>query len=32
MNVELGVNHVDEQEVKAKIAKHFSVLFQSTFI
>jgi lipoyl(octanoyl) transferase len=32
MNVELGVNHVDEQEVKAKIAKHFSVLFQSTFV
>lgn len=32
LNVELGVDFVDEQEVKAKIAKHFSSLFQSTFI
>lgn len=32
LNVELGVDFVDEQEVKAKIAKHFSALFQSTFI
>lgn len=32
LNVELGVDLVDEQEVKAKIAKHFSALFQSTFI
>lgn len=32
LNVELGVDLVDEQAVKAKIAKHFSALFQSTFI
>ena len=32
LNVELGVDLVDEQEVKAKIAKHFSALFQSAFI
>lgn len=32
LNVELGVDFVDEQEVKAKIAKHFSALFQSSFI
>jgi lipoyl(octanoyl) transferase len=32
MHVELGVEKVDENEVKEKIAKHFSVLFQSSFI
>ena len=32
LNVELGIDLVDEQAVKAKIAKHFSALFQSTFI
>lgn len=32
MHVELGVEKVNESEVKEKIAKHFSVLFQSSFI
>ncbi len=32
MHVELGVDKVDEQEVKEKITKHFSTLFQSSFI
>jgi lipoyl(octanoyl) transferase len=31
MHVELG-KEVNEQEVKEKIAKHFSILFGSTFI
>ena len=31
MHVELG-KHVDEQEVKNKILKHFSILFESSFI
>jgi lipoyl(octanoyl) transferase len=31
MHVELG-NEIDEQEVKDKILKHFSVLFESTFV
>ncbi|AXG72859.1 lipoyl(octanoyl) transferase LipB [Flavobacterium arcticum] len=29
LNVELGVDRVDESEVKAKILKHFSTLFES---
>ena len=32
LNVELGVDRVDENEVKEKIAKHFSALFQSSFV
>ncbi len=32
LNVELGVEKVDEKEVKEKILKHFSALFQSSFI
>jgi lipoyl(octanoyl) transferase len=32
LNVELGVEKVDEKEVKEKIAKHFSALFQSSFV
>ena len=32
LNVELGVEKVDEAEVKAKILKHFSVLFESEFV
>ncbi len=32
LNVELGVENVNEQEVKEKIAKHFSILFDSFFI
>jgi lipoyl(octanoyl) transferase len=32
LNVELGVEKVDEQEVKEKILKHFSVLFECSFI
>ena len=32
LNVELGVEKVDEQEVKDKILKHFSVLFGSRFL
>ncbi len=32
LNVELGVDKVDEQEVKEKIVKHFVELFECTFI
>lgn len=32
LNVELGVVKVDEAEVKQKILKHFSSLFEATFI
>ncbi len=32
LNVELGVEKINEQEVKEKILKHFSNLFESTFI
>jgi len=32
LNNELGVDKVDEQEVKTKILKHFSVLFEASFI
>jgi lipoyl(octanoyl) transferase len=32
LNVELGVEKVDEQEVKDKIVKHFSNLFECTII
>lgn len=32
LNVELGVDKVDEQEVKEKIVKHFVKLFECTFI
>lgn len=32
LNVELGVDKIDEQDVKAKILKHFSELFQCTFV
>lgn len=32
LNVELGVGKVDEAEVKQKILKHFSSLFEATFI
>ena len=32
LNVELGVDFVDENEIKSKITKHFSSLFQSQFI
>ncbi|GEC73521.1 lipoyl(octanoyl) transferase [Flavobacterium flevense] len=31
LNVELGVEKVDEQEVKAKILKHFAELFEAEF-
>ena len=31
LNVELGVEEVDEKEIKEKILKHFSQLFQSEF-
>lgn len=31
LNVELGVEKVDEAEVKAKIVKHFAILFEATF-
>lgn len=31
LNVELGVEKVDEEEVKEKILKHFSILFEATF-
>jgi len=32
LNVELGVDQVNEEEVKTKILKHFSTLFESTFV
>jgi lipoyl(octanoyl) transferase len=32
LNVELGVEKVNEEEIKEKILKHFSQLFESTFI
>ena len=32
LNVELGVEKVNEQEVKERILKHFSELFESKFI
>ena len=32
LNVELGVEKINEQEVKEKILKHFSSVFESTFI
>jgi len=32
LNVELGVEKVDEAEVKQKILKNFSNLFQSNFV
>ena len=32
LNVELGIEKVDEEEVKRKIIKHFNLLFESTII
>jgi len=32
LNVELGVEKVDEEEVKAKILKHFTELFEAEFV
>jgi lipoyl(octanoyl) transferase len=32
LNVEMGIEKVDEQEVKDRILKHFSNLFESEFI
>jgi lipoyl(octanoyl) transferase len=32
LNVELGVESVDENEVKAKILHHFTSLFESEFV
>lgn len=32
LNVELGVENVDEEEVKVKIIKHFTELFEAEFI
>lgn len=32
LNVELGVERVEEEEVKAKIVKHFSQLFDADFV
>ena len=32
LNIELGVDNVDENEVKEKILKHFAVLFECDFI
>jgi lipoyl(octanoyl) transferase len=32
LNVELGVEKVDEEEVKSKILKHFSQLFEAEFV
>lgn len=32
LNVELGVEKVDEEEVKAKILKHFTQLFEAEFV
>ncbi|GAA4269385.1 lipoyl(octanoyl) transferase LipB [Hyunsoonleella aestuarii] len=32
LNVELGVKHVDESEVKEKLLKHFKTLFEADFL
>ena len=32
LNVELGVDKVDEAEVKTKILKHFTTLFEAEFV
>ena len=32
LNVELGLEKVDEAEVKAKILKHFAQLFEAEFV
>lgn len=32
LNIELGVERVDEEEVKSKLLKHFSALFEAEFI
>ena len=32
LNNELGIKHIDESEIKAKILKHFSVLFEADFV
>jgi lipoyl(octanoyl) transferase len=32
LNVELGVEKVDEDEVKAKILQHFKELFEAEFV
>jgi lipoyl(octanoyl) transferase len=32
LNNELGVAKVDEEEVKQKLLKHFSVLFEARFV
>jgi len=32
LHIELGVNKVDEEEIKSKIVKHFSTLFESEFV
>ncbi|WP_434036858.1 lipoyl(octanoyl) transferase LipB [Formosa sp. 4Alg 33] len=32
LNVELGVKEVDEEEVRTKLKKHFSTLFESEFV
>jgi lipoyl(octanoyl) transferase len=32
LNVELGLERVDENEVKAKILDHFTQLFESEFV
>jgi lipoyl(octanoyl) transferase len=32
LNVELGLEKVDEQEVKTKLLKHFNTLFESTMV
>jgi lipoyl(octanoyl) transferase len=32
LDVELGVEKVDEAEVKAKILKHFANLFEAKFV
>ena len=32
LNVELGKATVDEAEVKAKLLKHFTALFEATFV
>ena len=32
LNIELGVEKVDEDEVKTKILKHFKILFKSEMV
>jgi len=32
LNVELGITHVNQNEVKEKLIKHFKTLFEAEFV